>query len=36
MRVIQVVSDADAIARILHGARAPPALPPLGQVLLFP
>ena len=30
MRVLEVVSDADAIARILHGARAP-----LGQVLLF-
>jgi hypothetical protein len=36
MRVLEVVSDADAIARILHGARAPPAPPPLGQVLLFP
>jgi hypothetical protein len=35
MRVLEVVSDADAIARILHGARAPPAPPPLGQVLLF-
>jgi hypothetical protein len=36
MRVLAVVSDADAIARILHGARAPPPPPPLGQVLLFP
>lgn len=27
--------DADAIARILHGARAPPTPPPPGQVLLF-
>ena len=36
MRVLEVVSDADAIARILHGARAPPAPPLLGQVLLFP
>ena len=36
MRVLEVVSDPDAIARILHGARAPPAPPPLGQVLLFP
>jgi len=36
MRVLEVVSDADAIARILHGARAPPAPPPLGQVLLLP
>ena len=35
MRVLEVVSDADAIARILHGARAPPPPPPLGQVLLF-
>ena len=35
MRVLEVVSDADAIARILHGARAPPAPPPPGQVLLF-
>ncbi len=36
MRVLEVVSDADAIARILHGARAPPAPPPPAQVLLFP
>lgn len=35
MRVLEVVSDADAIARILHGARAPPAPPP-GQLLLLP
>ncbi|MBA3549123.1 MAG: transposase [Nannocystis sp.] len=35
MRVLEVVSDADAIARILHGARAPPAPHPPGQVLLF-
>ena len=35
MRVLGVVSDANAIARILHGARAPPAPPPPGQVLLF-
>jgi hypothetical protein len=36
MRVLEVVSDADAIARILHGARAPPAPPPTGQLLLLP
>ena len=36
MRVLEVVSDADAIARILHGARAPPAPPPPGQLLLLP
>ena len=35
MRVLEVVSDADAIARILHGARAPPAPPP-GPLLLLP
>jgi len=28
MRVLEVVSDADAVARILDGARAPPAPPP--------
>jgi len=27
MRVLEVVSDANAIARILHGARAPPTSP---------
>ncbi len=36
MRVLEVVSDADAIASILHGARAPPAPPPPGQLLLLP
>jgi hypothetical protein len=36
MRVLEVVSDPDAIARILHGARAPPAPPPPGQLLLLP
>jgi len=36
MRVLEVVSDADAIARILHGARASPAPPPTGQLLLLP
>ena len=34
--VLEVVSDPDAIARILHGARAPPAPPPPGQLLLLP
>jgi hypothetical protein len=36
MRVLEVVSDPDAIARILHGARAPPAPPPPGQLMLLP
>jgi hypothetical protein len=36
MRVLEVVSDPDAIARILHGARAPPAPLPPGQLLLLP
>ena len=36
MRVLEVVSDPDAIARILHGARAPPAPHPPGQLLLLP
>jgi hypothetical protein len=38
MRVLEVVSDPDDIARVLHGARAPPPPPrphPPGQVLLF-
>jgi len=35
MRVLEVVSDADAIARILYGARTPPEPPPPGQVLMF-
>ena len=35
MRVLEVVSDADAIARILHGARAPPAPPPPGLSALL-
>jgi len=33
--VLEVISDPDAIARILHNARAPPAPPP-GQLLLLP
>ena len=36
LRVLEVVSDPDAIARVLHGARAPPRPPPPGQVLMFP
>ena len=36
MRVLEVVSDPEAIARILHGARAPPAPHPPGQLLLLP
>ncbi len=36
MRVLEIISDPDAIARILHGARAPPAPPPPGQLLLLP
>ncbi|MBK7827378.1 hypothetical protein [Nannocystis sp.] len=39
MRVLDVVRDPDDIARILHGARAPPRPPrphPPGQALLFP
>jgi hypothetical protein len=36
MRVLEVDPDPDAIARILHGARAPPAPPPPSQLLLLP
>jgi hypothetical protein len=38
MRVLDVVTDPDDIARLLHGARAPPRPRPHppGQVLLFP
>ena len=38
MRILEVVSDPDDIARVLHGARAPPPPPrphPPGQLLLF-
>ena len=31
----QLALDLDAIVRILHGARAPPAPPPPGQLLLL-
>ncbi len=36
MRVLEVVDDPDDIARLLHGARAPPRPHPPAQVLLFP
>jgi len=39
MRILDVVRDPDDIARLLHGARAPPRPPrphPSGQALLFP
>ena len=36
MRVLEVVETADDIARVLHGARAPPRPHPPDQVLLFP
>ncbi len=32
MKVLEVVSGADALARVLHGARAPPRESPRGQV----
>ena len=36
MRILEVVETADDIARVLHGARAPPRPHPPAQVLLFP
>ena len=36
MRVLEVVDTVDDIARVLHGARAPPRPLPPGQLLLFP
>jgi putative transposase len=36
MRLLELVDTADDIARVLHGARAPPRPFPPGQVLLFP
>jgi hypothetical protein len=36
MRILEVVDTADDIARVLHGARAPPRPHPPVQVLLFP
>src|SRR5690606_6752685 len=35
MRILEVVDTPDAIARVLHGARAPPRPPPPGQLLLL-
>ncbi len=35
MRILEVVDTADDIARVLHGARAPPRPHPPVQVLLF-
>jgi hypothetical protein len=34
--ILEVVLDPDAIALHLHGARAPPRPPPLGQLSLLP
>ena len=36
MRILEVVETADDIARVLHGARAPPRPHPPGQIMLFP
>jgi hypothetical protein len=35
MRIVRAVTDPDAIATELHGARAPPRPPPPGQMKLF-
>ena len=35
MRIVEVVDTPDAVARVLHGARAPPRPPPPGQLLLL-
>jgi hypothetical protein len=35
MRILEVVGSPDAVARVLHGARAPPRPPPPGQLLLL-
>ena|GEM_PF-2916600 len=35
MRVVEVVSDPDHIARVLHGTRTPPRPHPPGQLLSF-
>ena len=35
MRILEVVDTPDAIARVLHGARAPPRPPPPGQLVLL-
>jgi hypothetical protein len=35
MRIVRAVTEPDAIAAELHGARAPPRPPPPGQMQLF-
>ena len=35
MRILEVVDTPDAVARVLHGARAPPRPPPPGQLVLL-
>jgi len=35
MKVLEIVTDPNAIARLLHGARAPPRPYPPGQLGLF-
>jgi hypothetical protein len=35
MRIVRAVTDPDAIAAELHGARAPPRPSPPGQMKLF-
>ena len=35
MRILEVVDTPDAVARVLHDARAPPRPPPPGQLLLL-
>jgi hypothetical protein len=35
MRILEVVDAPDAVARVLHGARAPPRPPPPGQLVLL-
>ncbi len=35
MRILEVVDTPDAVARVLHGARAPPRQPPPGQLVLL-
>jgi hypothetical protein len=36
LMIVDVVLEPDAIALHLHGARAPPRVPPLGQLSLLP
>ena len=35
MRILEVVTDPEALAELLHGARAPPRPSPPGQLQLF-